>query len=423
MQLFAYVKNRSWPTLFGYAFFIGMMATGYYYNLTYVQLGLFDLGTRVIGLSEAEVARDVGIFALITCAAALAFGTLMQRSGWSANFHVKLRLAFFVALTQSVLTAIGPFLRSEPLLLGWIILASLALGLGVPVTFGLTVDLIPARDRGYVAATITALAYFVAAVFSSVWIIERFAIQVMGPMLAGTVVVGVLAFGRFDFIERLASQHRLPEFHTGRLLAREAPSTRYIGRRILIAALLMFGIFFIDSLGFLRLIFTPVYVNSAWHSGQAGTLLFIGVTHVVAAFIGGILYSALDVRTMFQWVFGLFALVQLMYTFHARLTPGSTAVLAMPMLYATAVSMYTVLNFAMWADISTPRTISRNVAIGVATSGWTATFLSTALAIRWRLDGLPLAEHLNRVAALAMLFFLLAFVIWTAQNWAERVKA
>jgi hypothetical protein len=78
----------------------------------------------------------------------------------------------------------------------------------------------------------------------------------------------------------------------------------------------------------------------------------------------------------------------------------------MPMLYATAVSLYTVVNFSLWADFSTPRTIAMNTAVGVALSGWTATFLSTALALRWQTGGMPLAEHLRLVQALALLFLL-----------------
>jgi hypothetical protein len=76
------------------------------------------------------------------------------------------------------------------------------------------------------------------------------------------------------------------------------------------------------------------------------------------------------------------------------------------MLYATAVSLYTVVNFALWADFSTPRTITVNTAVGVALSGWTATFLSTALALRWQTGGMELGEHLRLVQALALVFLL-----------------
>jgi hypothetical protein len=95
-----------------------------------------------------------------------------------------------------------------------------------------------------------------------------------------------------------------------------------------------------------------------------------------------------------------------MYTLNTRMGSNLTPPLAMPMLYAMAVSLYTVVNFAIWADVSTPETISMNTSYGVALSGWTATFLSTALAIQWQENGLPLEQHLQIVDALAMLFFL-----------------
>src|SRR5690606_10950200 len=87
------------------------------------------------------------------------------------------------------------------------------------------------------------------------------------------------------------------------------------------------------------------------------------------------------------------------------LTPRNTAPLAMPILYASAVSLYTVVNFAVWADLSTPETIGRNAALGVALSGWTATFISTALAMWWQEAGLSLLVHLRLVNAVALLFF------------------
>jgi hypothetical protein len=54
------------PRLLGFTLFVGMMAAGYYYNLTFVQLGLEDFGTRWLGLSEAAVARDMALLAIYT---------------------------------------------------------------------------------------------------------------------------------------------------------------------------------------------------------------------------------------------------------------------------------------------------------------------------------------------------------------------
>jgi hypothetical protein len=83
-------------------------------------------------------------------------------------------------------------------------------------------------------------------------------------------------------------------------------------------------------------------------------------------------------------------------------------------LYATAVSLYTVINFALWADFATPQNISWKTAVGVALSGWTATFLSTAAAIHWQTNGMPLSEHLRIVESLALVLFLavLSAAIW-----------
>ena len=86
------------------------------------------------------------------------------------------------------------------------------------------------------------------------------------------------------------------------------------------------------------------------------------------------------------------------------------------MLYATAVSLYTVVNFAVWADISTPDTIPLHSALGVALSGWLATFLSTALALQWQAGGMELEPHLRAVDALALLFFVGLLVLALASG-------
>lgn len=408
MIMLSYIRQRAWATLFGYSLFIGMMAVGYYYNITFVQLGLVDLGTRLIGMSEQAIARSMALLALLTCAVALLTGWQMQRCGWGQCFVVKLRLAFAVVCAQTVLTLAAPFIRSEAVLLGWLAACSVALGVGVPATFSMTVDLVPTRDRGYVAALITASAYFVAAVFAAPWRVERFSAQLAGPMLLGSLALGVLAFRRWAWIDTLAQQHADAAFGQGRFVERDATGRMKMRRSLFGLILLMFAIFFIDSLGFLRLIHTPIYMQSAWQSPEWGPRLFIGGTHVLAALVAGVLYTALNERRLFFWIFGIFALVQLMYVFDVRFAPwlpDSGPTLSMPLLYATAVSLYTVVNFAVWADISTPHTISLRVALGVALSGWTATFISTALALQWRVGGVSLDRHLSVVAALALLSF------------------
>ena len=406
MELFRYIKQGSWPTVLGYLLFIGMMATGYYYNITFVQLGLTDLGERLVGLSKASVATQMAYLALMTCAIALAFGYLMKKLGWSSRFRVKLRLAFLVVALQTVLTLIAPLVRSESAFFAWIAFASLALGIGMPATFSMTVDLIPRRDRGFAGALITATAYFAAEVFSNSWQFEGFRYQILWIMIPGALGVGVLAFAKFPFLDQLASQHRRPEFAYGRFVRPDGSGGTLVQRSLIGLLVMMFGIYFVDSLGFLRLLETPLYMQTAWQSVELNIRLAIGITHVIAALIAGVLYTYMHERNLFLWIFGVFAITHLEYTLHIRIGPNDYAPLSMPLMYALAVSLYTVLNFTIWADISTPRTISLNAAIGVALSGWSATFISTALAIRWNAMQMPLERHLQIVDSLAFLFFL-----------------
>lgn len=400
------------PRLFGYALFIGMMAVGYYYNVTFVQLGLLDLGVRLLGMDQTSVARAIALLAALTSVVSLAVGYLMARRGWSSDFRLKLRLASGVVVAQTVLSAATVVVDDPRGFLGWIIGASVALGVGVPVTFGLTVDLIPRRHRGYVAGLITAAAYFAAPVFSYPWRIEPLRLQMLAIMIPGSIAISLLAFLRLPVTDILAQQHTDPAFYYGRFVRLTGQGRARTSRSILGLIALMFAIFFIDSLGFVRLTNTPFLIDHAWRSPDLAPRLAIGLTHVIAALAGGILYAALNERALFLWVLGIFALVHLSYTFPIRLAPGPSASLAEPMLYAIAVSLYTVLNFALWADVSTPLTITRNAALGVAASAWSATFLSTALALQLYDAGVPITLHLRIVDALAALLFVGLLGFW-----------
>jgi MFS family permease len=425
MQALRLLRAGQWLALLGYAFFIGMMAVGYYYNLTFVQFGLFDLGTRLIGMTHQQVAVYMALLALLTSLTAILVGWLMMKRGWSSDLRVKLRLAFGVVLVQTFLTWTAPSMRSESALLAWIIGGSLALGVGVPATFSMTVDFIPIRDRGYAAALITALAYFFAATFSTSWTIEEFSRQILLLMAGGAAGLGLLAFAPLPFSNQLAGLHQRRGYGRGRFVHFDPVKGRtWVSQRLIVLIVLIFGIFFVDSLGFLRLAETPVYFESSWQSPDMSVRLMIGVIHVIGALIAGVLYTSVSEKYLFLWIFGIFAMVHLMYTFDIRTGIGDAPVLAMPILYSLAVSLYTVVNFAIWADISTPKNISRNTALGVSISGWMATFLSTAIALHWQAREIPLEQHLNIVDAISFLFFtaMLIFVFWPTRPSQLRAK-
>jgi len=404
MKLFEFVADRRWVPVTGYVFYVAALTAGYYYNLTFVQLGLIDLGTRLVGLSPRDVSKVMAVLALTTLVVAIGSGILMDRRGWSSNLHRKLRGLLAVISVQLVLTLVAPVIRTPAALLAWVVVCSVTLGTGIPLMFSTMIDFIPVRDRGYIAGIVAGLSFFVAALYPRQWRIEDFSVVVAGAMAPAVLVLGVLSFRRFAFVDELARQHE--QFGTGRF-CRPAP-VRTSSFVFWLLIVLMFSVFFIDSLGFLRIMEAPVYISTSWQSPQVGTRVFIAVTHVAGALAAGVIYTNFTRRWLFLWIFGLFAFTHLLYTFDLRMGSTSTPPLVLPMFYVLAVSFYTTLNFALWPDHSTATTIGVHTGLGVGIAGWLASFLSTSLALYSEAIGLSLLRHLTYVNALALL---LAFLL------------
>lgn len=409
MEFVTYVRKGRWTTVSGYVLFVALMVAGYYYNITFVQLGLIDLGTRLVGLSETAVSTWMAALALVTLAVATVTGVTMDRRGWSTNLRTKLRLLLGVVCLQFALTLVAPMVRTVPAFGTWIVLASLGLGVGFPVSFSLAIDLVPVPDRGYVAAAITAIAYFLANAIPLSWSIDVFSQLMVAAMAPGILVLGVLSFVSFDrldaILDVLGAQYET--YGTGRFCHGNLVRARSLA--FVVPVVLMFGVFFIDSLGFLRIIDTPSLLLSSWQSPELSTRLFIAVAHVAGAVMAGVIYANYSLSRVFLWTFALFALTHVMYTSDLRfaavfpaLAGDGTSPLN-PALYAIAVSFYTTLNFALWPDLSTPETIGTHSAIGVGVAGWLATFSSTALALYFQAADLTLLSHLNVVQALSLL--------------------
>lgn len=405
----ASLRDRRWTPVLGYLLFVALLVAGYYYNLTLVQLGLLDLGTRLVGLSETAVAAWMAALALLTLAVAVLTGVAMDRRGWSGDLRTKLRILFAVVVLQFVLTLVAPAIRTVPSYGAWIVAASVGLGVGFPVSVSLAVDLIAVPDRGYVAAAITAVAYFAANAVPLEWSIDVFGRVLALAMVPGLLVLGVLASGRVDRVEAvvadLATQHR--EFGTGRFCRPTPVRTRSLAFAAPVA--LTFGVFFVDSLGFLRIIDTPALLLASWQSPEFSTRLWIAVAHVVGAAMAGVIYANFPLERIFLWTVALFALTHVAYTTDLRLAAAFPTLVGRPTspldpaLYAVAVSFYTTLNFALWPDLSTVETIGTHAAVGIGVAGWLATFLSTGLALSLSAAEFTLLSHLAVVQALSLL--------------------
>ncbi|MFC6951808.1 MFS transporter [Halorubellus litoreus] len=408
MRLFGYLRDRDWSTLAGYALFVALMTAGYYYNITFVQLGLIDLGTRLVGLPETTVSLWMGVLALCTFVAAVATGVTMDRRGWSTSIRTKLRLLLAVVCVQFVLTVLAPHVRTAPAFGAWIVAGSAALGVGFPVSFALAIDTIPVPDRGYVAAAITALTYGLANAIPLDWNVVVFSNLMTAAVAPGIVVLAVLASGRVDAVERVLDHLEAQQdaFGRGRFNYPDPVRTRSLA--FVAPLVLMFGVFFVDSLGFLRIIETPTLLLTSWQSPQIETRLLIAGAHVLGAFAAGVLYTNFSRNGVFLWIFALFALSHVLYTTELRVaavfpTAAGTPSLANPLLYAVAVSFYTTMNFALWPDLATADTIGTHSALGIGLAGWVATFASTAVALYLAHAEVTLLTHLNLVNALALL--------------------
>jgi len=289
MRFPEYLRGRRWTPISGYLLFAALMVAGYYYNITFVQLGLIDLGTRLVGLSETAVSLWMAGLALCTLVVAVATGVTMDRYGWSRDLRTKLRLLLGVVVVQFALTLVAPSIRTAHAFGAWIVAASIGLGVGFPVSFSLAVELVPVPDRGYVAAAITAIAYFAANAVPLSWSIEVFSRLMVGAMVPGLLVLAVLASGRVGRVEAildvLADQHR--EFGTGRFCYPEPVRTG--SPAFIVPVTLTFGVFFVDSLGFLRIIDTPALLLSSWQSPWLSTRLTIAVAHVIGAVMAGVI--------------------------------------------------------------------------------------------------------------------------------------
>lgn len=214
LRLLDLVAQRDWVPVAGYGFCVTLLTAGYYYNLTFVQLGLIDLGTTRLGMTDGGVSLIMAL---------LAWSRLPSPSSpawsWTA--------AGGVATCGSSCSCAA------------------TIGVAMPVTFSFMADLIPVRDRGFAAAIPAGLAFFVAALYPQQWRLVEFSVVMSAVMAPAIVVLATLAFRPSRLVDRLAHQHA--RFGPGRFTRPPAPAASTPAFALIVAA--MFAVFFIDSLG------------------------------------------------------------------------------------------------------------------------------------------------------------------------------
>jgi MFS family permease len=134
----------------------------------------------------------MGAFALLTVAVAVTTGWATDRGG-PRSVRTKLLLVALTVAAQFLLVVVAPVVRTPVgfgALVGW---CSLSLGVAVPATFSLAVDLVPVPDRGAVGGAATAGAFGVGAPYPLEWDVVAFSRVMAVAILPALLVLGALA--------------------------------------------------------------------------------------------------------------------------------------------------------------------------------------------------------------------------------------
>ena len=371
-------------TYIGHLLVIGFMVGGYIYNVKFIQVGIPHLGEVKLGISPPEMGGLMALLAIITTVVAIIWGIQLGKLKW--NVHQKIDAIIVVGIAQLVLTLGAPLIPEKFTLTTWIILTSTTLGFAIPLTFPLLYELIPTKHRGLVAGFIAGLAYLAGNWSPAEWTIESLATESLLMIIPGLGIFLVLRLS--GFLNKWIPLRSDYAAYEGRFTSR--PLVGVVG--------LMFIVFFIDSLGFMRIISTPALVNATWQA-PFETRAILGVVHFVAGVGAGYLYSRTD-----EWIIGIIALGLYIIAdgLFSLYTPAMNQVelTSIACLYCATVSVYTVNNFAIWADISTRENVSKNAALGIGIGGWLSSFLSTTVAFQLA-TSVPFATHLLLPAILA----------------------
>jgi hypothetical protein len=389
-----------------------VLAAAYYYNLTLVQLGVTDIGMQRLGLAMEVVAAAMGLLAVLTLAVTLLSGTLIDRWGWGRRTVAKCRVLFAIVLLQIGVTALLPAVASLPGFLLWIVACAVLLGAAIPVAFSLMLDLVAPGLRGYAAGTVTGCAFALAVLVPYEWAVGNFVPAAVAVLSPAAVVLGVVAGvpGLIDESDDRAGRDARGADQTHERI-RDQPWA--VTAPLVGGVLLLFGAFFIDSLGFVRIIEQAEYVETSWQSSAITVRGTLAATHVVGGFAAGVVYTKGRSLWVFAAAFALFGLAQCLYVFDIVVGGPSALTAVIPLVYILAVSSYTTVAFALWPDLATPETIGRYTAVGIGVGAWTATFTSTALALVSELVQLQIARHLTIVAGLSAVFLLLTALVWS----------
>ncbi|MHA1819806.1 MAG: MFS transporter [Promethearchaeota archaeon] len=383
-------KVRKYHYLLAILIVGAIMTSGYITSIKLIQLGLPDFGKRILGLDSGFVSIVMVLLGLAGLAGCILMGYLLYKFKWDIYKRLSVLLVgfmitdFLLILTDSV--------NSGTSYLIWMVLFGLAAGISTPVTFSLMFDLLPQKYRGLISGLFVASIYFLGAASMQEWKFEVFRGDPIRQLFIVPVIFLLIIFLRPFSDTKIEENVNLPQKYNINF-------TSFL--------LLLSLILFIDSFGFLRVIGDPNILSETWQ-GPFSFRLYIGLVHLISAILLGIFYDKIKPLNILLISLILFMVSDFMIGVFAW---GTAVKYLYVLLYAPAVSAYTLVMFALIADMSNKDTIFKHIAIGIAIFGWFISYLSTGLSETLTLLNVSFSVHLVLTSALSLVSILIFYFL------------
>jgi hypothetical protein len=357
-------KQSQWMKFYPYLLVISILTVGYLTGLHLIQIGIPELADSKAHMPEEEVNLYMGIMALISCFLAVISGIFLNKM--EINIYNRLCLVILCGGVAAGITIVGNLISTPLQFEIWIILFSIILGITLPIPFTFVYYLIPKNHRGIVAGIITALAYFLGNLTWTSWTFSAFLME------SGMIGIPAILLMGWGFLNK-SKLNTLDFFHTTKSI-QKLYEGRFHDYNFKFFVIVMFGIFFIDSFGFLRIIGESTIFYVTWY-GDLGTRFGFAIAHLSAALLMGYLYQKKGPKIVSLATLLGFVIVDSLWALY----PSNGLMIVTSWMYCAVVSFYTINTIALWADISEEKNVSSRTAIGIGVCLWLASFMSTAI--------------------------------------------
>ena len=346
-----------------------------------LNVGINTISTGMISL---------GISGFISC---ILIGFYLNRK--RIPFHQKPPIVAGFSAATLFLVVISGYITPQ-LYVPWIFVLGFVFGASTCIMYSFIFDLIPQQYRGLNAGILTGIIYLIGASSMEEWTFWNFRRDII-IWLGLTLIIQIIyiIFNTFDE-EQIAKIQDQPPKYTFDLK---------------LVCVLLFLILFIDSFGFLRIVGNPEILAATWQ-GTQGFRFYIGMIHFTTAILIGVYYNKLKPLNVAMISVILFILADGML---ALIEFNPTIKYILPILYASAVSIYTLVFLSLLADISTKENYYKVIGIGMAVFGWFSSYLATAISLS--LIGADITNpvvsfrtHLGIASLIAIIT--LGFIIW-----------